>query len=57
VLAYNHYLNVIKMLAAEMDSFSLRLLNLIEREFCSEQGTVSGQWSVVSGNKPLATDH
>jgi biopolymer transport protein TolQ len=32
VLAYNHYLNRIKVLAAEMDSFSLRLLNLIERE-------------------------
>jgi biopolymer transport protein TolQ len=32
VLAYNHYLNRIKVLAAEMDSFSLRLLNLVERE-------------------------
>jgi biopolymer transport protein TolQ len=32
VLAYNHYLNRIKVFAAEMDSFSLRLLNLIERE-------------------------
>lgn len=32
VLAYNHYLNQIKLLAAEMDGFSLRLLNLIERE-------------------------
>ncbi len=32
VLAYNHYLNIIKLLAAEMDSFSLRLLNFIERE-------------------------
>jgi biopolymer transport protein TolQ len=32
VLAYNHYLNRIKLLAADMDSFSLRLLNLIERE-------------------------
>ncbi len=32
VLAYNHYLNRIKVLAAEMDSFSLRLLNMIERE-------------------------
>ncbi|MEP7270422.1 MAG: MotA/TolQ/ExbB proton channel family protein [Acidobacteriota bacterium] len=32
VLAYNHYLNRIKMLAAEMDSFILRLLNFIERE-------------------------
>lgn len=41
VLAYNHYLNVVKTLAAEMDSFSLRLLNLIEREFCSEPNTVA----------------
>ncbi len=32
VLAYNHYLNRIKVLAAEMDSFTLRLLNFIERE-------------------------
>jgi biopolymer transport protein TolQ len=32
VLAYNHYLNRIKILAAEMDSFTLRLLNFIERE-------------------------
>ncbi len=32
VLAYNHYLNRIKILAAEMDIFSLRLLNFIERE-------------------------
>lgn len=32
VLAYNHYLNRIKILAAEMDSFSLKLLNFIERE-------------------------
>ena len=32
VLGYNHYLNEIKVLAAEMDSFSLRLLNFIERE-------------------------
>ena len=32
VLGYNHYLNRIKTLAAEMDSFSLKLLNLIERE-------------------------
>lgn len=32
VIAYNHYLNRIKILAAEMDSFSLRLLNFIERE-------------------------
>ena len=32
VLAYNHYVNLIKVMTAEMDSFSLRLLNLIERE-------------------------
>ncbi len=32
VLGYNHYLNRIKILAAEMDSFSLKLLNLIERD-------------------------
>ncbi len=32
VLGYNHYLNRIKILASEMDSFSLKLLNFIERE-------------------------
>jgi biopolymer transport protein TolQ len=32
VLGYNYYLNRVKILAAEMDSFSLRLLNFIERE-------------------------
>lgn len=32
VLGYNHYVNRIKILASEMDSFSLRLLNFIERE-------------------------
>ncbi|MEP7340088.1 MAG: MotA/TolQ/ExbB proton channel family protein [Acidobacteriota bacterium] len=32
VLGYNHYVNRIKTLAAEMDSFTLRLLNFIERE-------------------------
>ncbi|MFN0110926.1 MAG: MotA/TolQ/ExbB proton channel family protein [Blastocatellia bacterium] len=32
VLAYNHYVNQIKVIAAEMDSFTLRLLNFIERE-------------------------
>lgn len=37
VLAYNHYLNRIKVFAAEMDSFSLRLLNLIEREADARQ--------------------
>jgi len=51
VLAYNHYLNRIKLLAAEMDSFALRLLNFIEREFGN------GQSSVVSGQLSVATDH
>jgi biopolymer transport protein TolQ len=32
VLGYNHYLNRIKIIAGEMDSFSLRLLNFIEKE-------------------------
>ena len=32
VLAYNHYINRIKVMTAEMDSFTLRLLNFIERE-------------------------
>lgn len=32
VLGYNHYVNRVKTLAAEMDSFILRLLNFIERE-------------------------
>lgn len=32
VLAYNHYVNQIKVMTAEMDSFTLRLLNFIERE-------------------------
>ena len=32
VLGYNHYLNRIKVLASEMDSFTLRLLNFIERD-------------------------
>jgi biopolymer transport protein TolQ len=32
VLGYNHYLNRIKVLASEMDSFTLRFLNFIERE-------------------------
>lgn len=35
VLAYNHYVNLIKTMAAEMDSFILRLLNFIEREAAS----------------------
>lgn len=32
VLAYNHYVHLIKVMTAEMDSLSLRLLNMIERE-------------------------
>lgn len=32
VIAYNHYLNRIKVLAAEMDSFILQLLNFVDRE-------------------------
>ena len=32
VLGYNHFLQRIKILAAEMDRFSLQLLNFIERE-------------------------
>ena len=32
VLAYNHFVNLIKVISADMDSFALRLLNLIERE-------------------------
>ncbi len=32
VLAYNHFVHLIKVMSAEMDSFALRLLNLIERE-------------------------
>lgn len=39
VLGYNHYLNRIKVLAAEMDSFSLKLLNLIEREAAGQLRT------------------
>ncbi|MBK6797672.1 MAG: MotA/TolQ/ExbB proton channel family protein [Acidobacteria bacterium] len=37
VLAYNHFLNIVRTLAAEMDSFSLNLLNFIEREAASTQ--------------------
>jgi biopolymer transport protein TolQ len=37
VLAYNHYLNRVKLLAAEMDGFALRLLNFIEREAPAER--------------------
>jgi biopolymer transport protein TolQ len=47
VLAYNHYLNIIKLLAAEMDSFSLRLLNLIEREFTSDQAATKERHTQV----------
>lgn len=32
VLAYNHYIHQIRVMNAEMDSFSLRLINLIEHE-------------------------
>lgn len=32
VLGYNHYVNKIKVITAEMDAFSLKLLNFIERE-------------------------
>lgn len=37
VLAYNHFLNIVRTLAAEMDSFSMNLLNFIEREAASTQ--------------------
>ena len=40
VLAYNHFLNRIKILTSEMDSFSLRLLNFIEGE--AQQGMTAG---------------
>jgi biopolymer transport protein TolQ len=40
VLAYNHFLNRIKLLTSEMDSFSLRLLNFIEGE--AQQGMTAG---------------
>ena len=43
VLGYNHYLNRIKVLAAEMDSFSLRLLNFIEREAIESYGVQQQQ--------------
>ena len=43
VLGYNHYLNRIKILAAEMDSFSLKLLNLIERETAEQSLGQSGR--------------
>jgi biopolymer transport protein TolQ len=43
VLGYNRYLNRIKILAAEMDSFSLRLLNFIEREAIESYGVQQQQ--------------
>ena len=43
VLGYNHYLNRIKILTAEMDSFSLRLLNFIEREALENYGVQQQQ--------------
>jgi biopolymer transport protein TolQ len=43
VLGYNRYLNRIKVLAAEMDSFSLRLLNFIEREAVESYGVQQQQ--------------
>ncbi len=45
VLGYNHYLNRLKILAADMDSFSLKLLNLIERE-ASEQAIRNPQSAI-----------
>jgi biopolymer transport protein TolQ len=43
VLGYNRYLNRIKVLAAEMDGFSLRLLNFIEREAVESYGVQQQQ--------------
>lgn len=43
VLGYNRYLNRIKIMAAEMDSFSLRLLNFIEREAVESYGVQQQQ--------------
>jgi biopolymer transport protein TolQ len=43
VLGYNRYLNRVKVLAAEMDSFSLRLLNFIEREALESYGVQQQQ--------------
>jgi biopolymer transport protein TolQ len=43
VLGYNRYLNRIKVLAAEMDSFTLRLLNFIEREAIESYGVQQQQ--------------
>ena len=35
VMAYNHFLNRLKVFGAEMDDFSTELLNLVERSFVS----------------------
>lgn len=43
VFGYNRYLNRIRILAAEMDSFSLRLLNFIEREAIESYGVQQQQ--------------
>jgi biopolymer transport protein TolQ len=43
VLGYNRYLNRIKILAADMDSFTLRLLNFIEREAIESYGVQQQQ--------------
>jgi biopolymer transport protein TolQ len=43
VFGYNRYLNRIKVMAAEMDSFSLRLLNFIEREAVESYGVQQQQ--------------
>jgi biopolymer transport protein TolQ len=45
VLGYNRYLHRVKILAAEMDSFSLRLLNFIEREAIESYGVQQQQRS------------
>jgi biopolymer transport protein TolQ len=43
VIGYNRYLNRIRVLAAEMDSFTLRLLNFIEREAIESYGVQQQQ--------------
>src|SRR5262245_22584908 len=43
VLGYNRYLTRVKVLAAEMDSFTLRLLNFIEREAIESYGVQQQQ--------------
>lgn len=52
VLAYNHYLNHVRVMAAQMDSFSLRLLNFIEREYNLNRGS-----SVESQAHPIPLGH